>query len=206
MERSTPMEKRHRRGEIVLPDADLVGDMYNLAVEYLEEAGLQRYEVANFAQKGHQSQHNLSYWRGQQYLGIGPGAHGRIHGLEQGAVRRSATTQSLVPDRWMEEVESYSTGMAKTEKLGILQTLEEIFLQGMRMERGVNQEILDIFSDGKFKLIDLKSYAVIENLIAGDFIEIDERGIRATFRGLGLLDFFIADVCLSIEDLVKKHF
>jgi len=60
--------------------------------------------------------------------------------------------------------------------------------------------------DGKFKLIDLKSYAVIENLIAGDFIKIDERGIRATFRGLGLLDFFIADVCLSIEDLVKKHF
>eukprot|EP00795_Rhopilema_esculentum_P009189 gene9189-16863_t len=205
MERSTPMEKMHRRGEIVLPDKDVIADMYVHSVQHIENSGLKRYEVANFAKKGFESKHNMAYWGGHQYMGIGPGAHGRIHRNDNGLLQRYATVQTLVPEKWMTKIEEGYSGMQKMEKLEKLQTLEELLLQGLTSKDGVEQEVFSAFSDDT-QLQDLLNFHTVVDLIKGDFLILDSRGLRATDTGLGVLDSFLPDICLALEDLViQRH-
>ncbi|XP_022093495.1 radical S-adenosyl methionine domain-containing protein 1, mitochondrial-like [Acanthaster planci] len=78
LERGTTLFEMHARGQVRLPSHDDVADMYTLAVDMMEEERLKRYEVSNFAKEGYECIHNQSYWAGGQYIGIGPGAHGRF--------------------------------------------------------------------------------------------------------------------------------
>ena len=80
LEEGTPMEKEVRLGEIPLPDPDLAADMYMLAEDLLEQSGYHHYEISNWARPGKESRHNLTYWRNQPYLGVGPGAHSYLAG------------------------------------------------------------------------------------------------------------------------------
>jgi oxygen-independent coproporphyrinogen-3 oxidase len=75
-EEGTPYTKALQAGQFPEQDEGLWEEMYDCAVERLSEAGLQRYEVSNWARPGHQSQHNNLYWRGRNWMGIGAGAHG----------------------------------------------------------------------------------------------------------------------------------
>eukprot|EP00112_Aurelia_sp_Birch-Aquarium-sp1_P018314 Seg4353.3 transcript_id=Seg4353.3/GoldUCD/mRNA.D3Y31 product="Radical S-adenosyl methionine domain-containing protein 1 mitochondrial" protein_id=Seg4353.3/GoldUCD/D3Y31 len=204
MERSTPMEKMYRRGEIKLPEPDEVGDMYNAAVEILENTGLKRYEVANFSKQGYESKHNKAYWNGYQYIGIGPGAHGRIHSLKSGNLIRTSTIQSLVPDIWMKQIETNGHGMVKVAELSRLQTLEEIILQGLRSIDGIDQKIFGAFADS-LHLESLRKNDVICNLVSGGFLQIDNCGLRATCKGLGLIDSMVPDICMALEQLLNKE-
>lgn len=67
-----------RRGKLPLPSQDTEADMYALALNKFSAAGRQQYEISNFAQPGYESQHNLIYWRNQQYFGFGAGASGYL--------------------------------------------------------------------------------------------------------------------------------
>ncbi|CAL4091589.1 unnamed protein product, partial [Meganyctiphanes norvegica] len=79
VERGTELHRQIKSGNLTLPDEEMMADMYELAVTVLEAEGLRRYEVSNFARNySAQSIHNKSYWEGSQYVGVGPGAHGRI--------------------------------------------------------------------------------------------------------------------------------
>lgn len=75
LERGTAMRAQVVRGDLPEPDPDLGADMYELTESMLAEAGLQQYEISNWARPGFESRHNLTYWRNQPYLGCGPGAH-----------------------------------------------------------------------------------------------------------------------------------
>ncbi|KAK3090540.1 hypothetical protein FSP39_012560 [Pinctada imbricata] len=100
-----------------LPDNDVMADLYMAAVEKLESQGLRRYEVSNFARKGHESQHNLGYWSGMQYIGIGPGAHGRFIPKGLGLTHREWRVQTLEPEFWMREVEKNEHATRKRKPL-----------------------------------------------------------------------------------------
>ncbi len=78
LEEGTPMRVWADQGKIPEPDPDLAADMYSLARRVLADLGYQHYEISNWAKPGHQSQHNLIYWRNETYLGVGPGAHSRL--------------------------------------------------------------------------------------------------------------------------------
>jgi oxygen-independent coproporphyrinogen-3 oxidase len=80
VEEGTPLEFAVRRGEVDTPDADLAADMYEAAELLLADAGFRHYEISNWARPGHESRHNLVYWRGGDYLGVGAGAHGFLSG------------------------------------------------------------------------------------------------------------------------------
>jgi oxygen-independent coproporphyrinogen III oxidase len=80
VEEATPLHHRVERGEVIMPDTDLVADMYELAEDLLASAGFEHYELSNWARLGHQSRHNLAYWTDREYVGIGAGAHGYIDG------------------------------------------------------------------------------------------------------------------------------
>jgi oxygen-independent coproporphyrinogen-3 oxidase len=95
VEDGTMLARQIRSGELDAPDDDLQADMYELADELLEAAGYHWYEVSNWARGGldaldHRSRHNLAYWQGHDWWGIGPGAHSHVGGVRWWNVKHPA--------------------------------------------------------------------------------------------------------------------
>jgi coproporphyrinogen III oxidase-like Fe-S oxidoreductase len=101
VEEGTKLARQIRRGEVAQPDDDLAADMYELADQLLREAGYEWYEVSNWARGGgaalnladgaeHRSRHNLAYWQGHDWWGIGPGAHSHVGGVRWWNVKHPA--------------------------------------------------------------------------------------------------------------------
>lgn len=88
IEPGTPMQRWLSTGRIVEPDADMAAEQYEYACEVLASAGYEHYEISNWALPGHACQHNLSYWRNQEYLGLGAGAHGQANGYRYQLVKQ----------------------------------------------------------------------------------------------------------------------
>ncbi|HJS32275.1 MAG TPA: radical SAM family heme chaperone HemW, partial [Alphaproteobacteria bacterium] len=78
IEPGTAFAARHARGELVVPDEDAAAALYEATQAILDDAGLAAYEVSNHARAGAECRHNLAYWRYEDYIGVGPGAHGRL--------------------------------------------------------------------------------------------------------------------------------
>jgi len=125
-----------------VPDEDLTADLYTMASERLEAAGVRQYEISNFARPGCQSRHNLKYWTRRPYLGFGVDAHSMLPGLEAGveAVRFSC------PD----SLEAYVAGGAlNSATISSATALEETFFLGLRLTRGLNlRDVVAEFGQG----------------------------------------------------------
>lgn len=121
-------------GRLTVPDDDLAADLYDLTAEMTGEAGVAAYEVSNHARPGAEARHNLTYWRGGTYLGIGPGAHGRI--VKDG--RRTATATLKLPEAWLEAVERDGHGLGMTEPLEDSHVGQEYVLMGLRLAEGID--------------------------------------------------------------------
>ncbi len=109
----TPFFGLHKAGKLVVPDDDLARDLYDLTQATCAEAGLPAYEVSNHARPGAECRHNLVYWRGHEYAGVGPGAHGRLN-IDG---RRYATETDKRPEDWLMRVEAAGNGLIVDEKL-----------------------------------------------------------------------------------------
>jgi len=90
VEPGTKLARQIRRGEVPEPDEDLQADMYELADRMLGEAGYEWYEVSNWARGGRRSRHNLAYWQGHDWWGVGPGAHSHVGGVRWWNVKHPA--------------------------------------------------------------------------------------------------------------------
>ncbi|WP_299619161.1 radical SAM family heme chaperone HemW [uncultured Tateyamaria sp.] len=130
VENGTAFGERYKAGKLRgLPDEDLSADMYALTQEICEAHGMPRYEVSNHATDGNASRHNLIYWRYGDYVGIGPGAHGRI--TRQG--KRWATEQKRMPTGWLSgEGRETRDGLSGTDQAS------EFLLMGLRLTEGVD--------------------------------------------------------------------
>ena len=134
IEDGTAFGERYRRGGLRgLPTDDLSADLYDATVAMCEDAGLSRYEVSNFAAPGQESRHNLIYWRYGDYVGIGPGAHGRITGPSG---IRWATETPLSPGTWLAAARSGIGQETRSELSGRDQGVE-MLLMGLRLSEGV---------------------------------------------------------------------
>ena len=112
-----------------VPDDDLTADLYTMACERLEAAGVRQYEISNFARQGYESRHNLKYWTRQPYLGFGVDAHSMLPGFAGEAVRFS------FPD----SLEAYfAGGPLNRSQVSSAAALEETFFLGLRLTGGVN--------------------------------------------------------------------
>ena len=78
LEEGTPLDVAVGTGLVPEPDPDLAAELMVLAEEYLAVEGIERYEMANYARPGHESRHNIAYWTGRTYVGLGPAAHGML--------------------------------------------------------------------------------------------------------------------------------
>ncbi|WP_323768424.1 radical SAM family heme chaperone HemW [Antarctobacter sp.] len=138
VEEGTAFWDRARAGGLRgLPGEDLAADMYELTQELCSAAGYEAYEVSNHALPGAQSRHNLIYWRYGDWLGVGPGAHGRIGTAEQ----RQATVAWRQPVRWLEQAEA-GTGLESRISLDLTDQAGEYLMMGLRMDEGLDVDRL----------------------------------------------------------------
>jgi putative oxygen-independent coproporphyrinogen III oxidase len=133
IEPGTQFEGRHRRGELVLPDAELGAALYEATAEEAGRFGLLPYEVSNYARPGGESRHNLAYWRYRDYAGIGPGAHGRLT-LDGQII---ATRRHRAPEPWAALVEAQGHGSTEEEIISPPERAREMLLMGLRLSEGV---------------------------------------------------------------------
>jgi oxygen-independent coproporphyrinogen-3 oxidase len=126
-------DRRAKGGLLGLPDDDLSADMYALTQEVCDAAGMPAYEVSNHARPGSESRHNLIYWRGGDYVGIGPGAHGRM--TLDGT--RWATEAPKAPGAWLALVEGGKAGELPRTALSAMDRAEEYLLMSLRLAEGM---------------------------------------------------------------------
>jgi oxygen-independent coproporphyrinogen-3 oxidase len=134
IEEGTPFAARHAAGTLRIPDSEQAGELYQLTQDLCEAAGLPAYEVSNHARPGSESRHNLLYWRGHDYAGIGPGAHSRI--TLSGAKRAISTIK--MPEAWLGQVEASGHGIESDEALDAAEAADEYLLMGLRLSEGID--------------------------------------------------------------------
>lgn len=133
IEEGTAFFAAHARGDFALPDEDAAADLYAATQAVTDAAGLPAYEISNYARPGAECRHNLLYWRGGDYVGVGPGAHGRL--TVDGAVW--ALRQHRAPARWLEEVGRLGHGTRERTRLDPDERAEELLMMGLRLAEGV---------------------------------------------------------------------
>ena len=182
IEQGTPFYMRHARGEFKIPDEELAGDLYEVTQEILEGAGMPAYEVSNHARTGAESRHNLTYWRYTDYIGIGPGAHGRlnINGVKH------ATRGHRAPDVWLSKVAEQGQGAHPFERLSPRDSFVECLMMGMRLKEGVPLARLE--SIGKKPFDELLSPSKIRALEQEGLITLDGNVLKTTKEGLQRLN------------------
>lgn len=133
IEPGTVYERLYEAGKIAMPSQDLAADLYEATREVCAAAGLFGYEVSNYARASEESRHNLVYWRGQAYAGLGPGAHGRL----DTAKGRMATETARDPAGWLALAESQGHGLIRAEPVSATTQAREALLMGLRLAEGV---------------------------------------------------------------------
>lgn len=133
IEENTAFHHAYARGGFTLPDDETSAALYRLTEELLQARGLSAYEVSNYAKPGEESRHNLSYWKGDDYIGVGPGAHGRLT-LEG---KRIATQTLKSPERWLENVEKSGHALEVWQEIDPHHEIEERVMMGLRLTSGI---------------------------------------------------------------------
>ena len=135
LEEGTPLERMVRAGERTLPDPDETDDMYQQGVELLSAAGYERYEISNFAKPGFACRHNLGYWQGKAYLGLGAAAHSHWPG-PQGPVRRENAPDV---DAYIRALRSGAAAPGAETVVGPEEAMFETLMLGLRTAQGVSE-------------------------------------------------------------------
>ncbi|MFL5337674.1 MAG: radical SAM family heme chaperone HemW [Geminicoccaceae bacterium] len=170
------------QGRLEPLDEDTQATLFELTQELLAAAGLPAYEVSNHARPGQESRHNLVYWRYGDYVGIGPGAHGRL--TLQGT--KLATRTTRVPERWLASVEAHGHGEEARETVGAEAQRVELMMMGLRLTEGMSLSRLERLSGRPWQhSIDGKGLA---NSIEAGWLEVADGRLAATPTGRQRLD------------------
>lgn len=185
IEDGTRFQLLHEAGKFVMPEPDHAADLYKLTQEVTAARGLPAYEISNHARPGGESRHNLIYWRYGEYVGIGPGAHGRF--VENG--ERIVTFTEKLPEAWLERVEARGHGITGGERLTRDEEADEFLLMGLRLAEGIDLARYESLSG---RSLSSKRIAVLqeERLVA----PVGNSRLRATADGMIVLDAVVADL------------
>jgi putative oxygen-independent coproporphyrinogen III oxidase len=167
-------------GKLVVPNDDDAAALYEVTQELTEAAGLAAYEVSNHAKPGHESRHNLTYWRYLDYAGVGPGAHGRLNGL--------ATVCEKYPETWVSRVEGEGHALTEQQQLTLAEQAPEYLLMSMRINEGLDLTRHAKLA-GRFIAPDK-----IDMLAALDLLQVVDGRLQATRRGRPLLNAIIREL------------
>ena len=185
IEEGTPFFALHAAGKLKTPDEALARTLYDVTQEICDRHGLPAYEISNHARAGAQCRHNLVYWRGEEYAGIGPGAHGRI---DVDGARHAISTEKR-PETWLMRVEANGHGVVVDDRLNPGERADEFLLMGLRLAEGIDPGIYARLSG---RPLDPRRIALLreEGAIAVD----DDGRLRVTQAGFPVLDAVVADL------------
>jgi len=186
IEPGTPFRDAHARGDFAMPDPARGAALYQITQDVLEAAGLPAYEISNHARPGLECRHNLTYWRYGEYVGIGPGAHGRI-GTPDG---KHATRQHRAPEIWLAEVEARGHATRTWQALDEQTRRDEMAIMGLRLTRGITRS--DTNAEFGAEPEALFDETALATLVDGGFLVLDDAGLRATAPGRARLDSVLA--------------
>jgi len=187
IEAGTAFDRAVARGSLAVPGEDLAADLFDTTQAVLSDAGFTAYEVSNHARgEAAQSRHNLVYWRGWDYVGVGPGAHGRLTLAET----RHATHAAMRPVDYMAAVAANGSGVAIDEALDARAAAEERLLAGLRIQDGVPFAEIAALRLGP-------SHPEVEALIAQGLLVPDPAALRATSAGRLVLNAVITRLALA---------
>ena len=165
IEPGTAFETAVARGDFTPLDEETGADLYELTQEIMEGAGRPAYEISNHARPGSACRHNLTYWKGGDYVGIGPGAHGRL--TLDGVTH--ATRQRRLPDKWLNTVQEDGHATADITPLSQEDRATELLLSGLRLAEGLSE----------------KQFARLAGIALTDVVD---PASRAAMMHLGLVD------------------
>jgi len=185
IEAGTPFFGLRAAGKLKTPDETVARALYDITQEVCARHGLPAYEISNHAREGAECRHNLLYWRGDEYAGIGPGAHGRldINGT------RYATATEKRPEAWLMRVEANGHGLVTDDILTSGERADEFLLMGLRLAEGIDPRRYAALAG---RPLDPRRIAVLREQGA---IEVNADGrLRVTQAGFPLLDAVVADL------------
>lgn len=178
LENKTIFYQLMRRGKLPLPSEDEDADMYQLALSYFAERGIEQYEISNFAKKGYCSQHNVTYWRNKPYYGFGAGAHGYIGG------RRYKNFGPI--QHYLQPLRAYQLPMYAAHQLSPQEVIEEAVFLGLRMCEGIDlaafeqqyqHSVLDVYEE------------TVATLQAKGLLEVCDNRLKLSERSIFLGDY-----------------
>jgi putative oxygen-independent coproporphyrinogen III oxidase len=185
IEEGTPFFGLHEAGKLKTPDEAAARALYDVTQEVCEAHGLPAYEISNHARKGAECRHNLVYWRGDEYAGIGPGAHGRLD--INGA--RHATATEKRPEAWLMRAEANGHGLITDDVLTSTERADEFLLMGLRLAEGIDPRRYAALAG---RPLDPRRIALLREEGA---IVVDADGrLRVTQAGFPVLDAVVADL------------
>lgn len=171
LEKGTPFYSDYLKGALKPLEEDLATDLYFATEELMAKHGYDAYEISNYAQKSQECQHNLTYWHYGDYIGIGPGAHGRLRFPGEGN-HKHAIMNHHNPKKWLSWVNAHNHGQQDNRKLASKDMTEEAIMMGLRLRGGIDlqrfqQETGVIFAEN----VDRKEH---EALLASGYIAIND--------------------------------
>jgi putative oxygen-independent coproporphyrinogen III oxidase len=185
IEPDTIFERLNFAGKLAMPDADMGRAFWDTTQELTSAAGLPAYEVSNHARPGAESRHNLIYWRYGEYVGVGPGAHGRI--MTQNGRRAQATERH--PEMWLTVVEADGQALVEDEILSSEEQGDEFLLMGLRLSEGIEPARFEAVAGRRL------DPARISSLVAEGMVEVTPAGrLRVSAEGFPVLDAVVADL------------
>lgn len=174
----------HAKGALMVPDEDRATDLFELTQTLTEKHGLAAYEVSNHAAPGQESRHNLLYWRYGEYVGVGPGAHGRV---AEGENRRAIVMEKH-PETWRKLVHEKGHGIVEDTLVPPADQASEYLIMGLRVSEGIDLARYEA----------LKGQAMDANKIAGlkslGLVKREGSRLMATMQGRRLLNALITEL------------
>ena len=185
IEQDTPFEALHAAGKLKTPDEDTARALYDVTLETCAAHGLPAYEISNHARAGGECRHNLVYWRGHEYAGVGPGAHGRLN-IDGD---RHGTATEKRPETWLTRVEADGHGLITDDMLTRDEIADEFLLMGLRLAEGIDTVRFEELAGRPLdagRIGALREHGLIETTTQGR--------LRVTLFGFPVLDAVVADL------------
>lgn len=179
IEPGTAFHTDHRLGRFKTPDEEKAAAFFDVTQEILEAAGMPGYEVSNHAVPGQESRHNLVYWRYRDYVGIGPGAHGRVTVGALADDEKHAQRRYRLPEKWLAQVAQAGHGTEEDIPLDPADRAAECLMMGLRLTEGVALHRLEE-EGGKSALPDPDRIA---RLVEEGYVTFDGQTIACTNEG-----------------------
>jgi oxygen-independent coproporphyrinogen-3 oxidase len=177
IERGTRFFAEHARGAFDLPPEEIAAEMFEATQARLAAAGLPAYEISNHARPGAACRHNLIYWRYQDYVGVGPGAHGRFS--MDGA--KCATRRHSGPENWLDAVEREGHGTAESTRIAGRDLVEEALMMGLRLTDGIDRTVFA--ANTGVDPVEAVGEASLAPLIRAGFLDVTPTRLGATAAG-----------------------